>query len=141
MTSTGGIMKNLLAAAAVAALATGCASTAGGLEQPQYAATFTVDQPYQLTLKNIQAGDQECRPFQLVPIGQQIDDVQNYPDLREAKIIQGASGIGRQIYDVITIKEVDGKSVVTHYRKGDRARRNVSARTERWAKGSTSCDI
>ncbi|PPU32126.1 hypothetical protein XspCFBP7912_13195 [Xanthomonas sp. CFBP 7912] len=108
---------------------------------PEYGSTFTVEQPYQLTLKNILAGDQECRPIQLLPVGQQINDVQNFPDLREARIIQGASGVGRQIYDVIVIKELDGKSVVTHYRKGEGTRRKFVTRTERWAHGSKSCDL
>lgn len=127
----------ILIIAAVALLA-GCSSTPQGLQQPEFATTFTVDQPYQLTLKNIVAGDNACRSGPLLPVGQVINDVEHYPDLREAKIVQGASGVGRQIYRVITISEpVVGQSQVTVYAKhyGEK----IAGQYQTWATGSADC--
>jgi len=123
---------------AASVLLAGCSSTPQGLEQPEYATSFTVDQPYQLTLKNIVAGDNACRSGPLLPVGQVINDVQNYPDLREAKIVQGASGIGRQIHRVITISEPGpGTSQVTVYAKHQRPK--IAGLYKKWAEGSTDC--
>ena len=123
-----------------AALVAGCSSTPQGLEQPEFATSFRVDQPYQLTLKNIVDGDNACRSGPLLPVGQVINDVQHYPDLREAKIVQGASGIGRQIYRVISISEpAPGQSQVTIYAKhhGDK----IAGQYRAWAGGSTDCTL
>lgn len=129
----------ILMIAAVALLA-GCSSTPQGLQQPEFATTFTVDQPYQLTLKNIVAGDNACRSNSLVPLGQVINDVEHYPDLREAKIVQGASGVGRQIYRVTTISEpAAGQSLVTIYSRTMRDKLTDQYRT--WATGSTDCTL
>lgn len=123
----------------VAALC-GCATSPQGMEQPENAAAFTVSQPYQLTLKRIVDADAECQPVQLVPIGQVINDVQHYPDLREAKIVKGASGIGRQIYQVIVVREPPaGGSEVVLYAKAHRG--DLLARLRRWATGDPSCDL
>lgn len=129
-------MNRILIAFAVAAVV-GCASSPQGMEQPENATTFTVDQPYQLTLKRIVEADENCRRGPLLPIGQTINDVQHYPDLREAKIVQGASGIGRQFYQVTTVKEVGDASEVTVYAKSQRDER--AATMKRWANGDPTC--
>jgi hypothetical protein len=104
---------------------------------PENASSFEVNQPYQLTLKRIVDADQECTSGPLLPVGQVINDVQHYPDLREAKIVQGASGFGKQIYRVIAISEVDGKSKVTLYAK---MRRDDQLKIlQRWASGDKTC--
>lgn len=128
-------MRTILVMTSV--LIAGCASSPKGLERPEFATSFTVDQGYQLTLKRISEAEQECRAKPLLPVGQVINDVQHYPDLREAKIVQGASGIGTQIYKVISIKEDDGKSVVTVYTKSRRA--EEADKLRRWAEGGTGC--
>lgn len=128
-------MRPILVLAAV--LIAGCASSPKGLERPEFAASFTVDQGYQLTLKRITEAEQECRAKPLLPVGQSINDVQHYPDLKEAKIVQGASGIGTQIYKVVSIKEEDGKSVVTVYTKSRRA--EEAEKLRRWAEGGSGC--
>ena len=130
-------MNRILIAVIVALTLAGCAYTPAGMEQPQNAHTFTVDQPYQLTLKNIVEADQGCQDLQLVPIGQRINDVQHYPDLREAKITQGASGIGRQIYQVIHVREVgEGTEVTLYIKLHARARLE---QLQRWALGDKEC--
>ncbi|WP_426800997.1 hypothetical protein [Xanthomonas campestris] len=117
---------------------TSCASSPKGLEKPEFASSFVVDTSYQLALKRIVEADGECRPKPLVPVGQTINDVQNYPDLREAKIVQGASGVGTQIYTVITIKEIEtGRTEVTLYAKATRERQVV--RLKRWVEGGSGC--
>lgn len=116
----------------------GCATSPKGLEKPELASSFFVDIPYQLALKRIVEADGECRRGPLVPVGQTINDVQNYPDLREAKIVQGASGVGTQIYTVIAIKEVEpGRTQVTLYAKATRER--LAARLKSWAEGGSGC--
>ncbi|WP_208800379.1 hypothetical protein ACCQ13_14840 [Xanthomonas sp. NCPPB 1638] len=131
-------MKKIVLLAA--AVISGCATSPKGLEKPEFSSTFTVDAPYQLVLKRIVEADRECRPTQLVPIGQVINDVHNYPDLREAKIVQGASGVGTQIYVVISIKELQSNhSEVTLYARTARAKQ--SARLQRWAEGGGGCEF
>lgn len=130
------VIARIAAAIAVAMLAA-CATTPANMEQPENAASFTVDQPYQLTLKRIVEADDNCRVGPLLPVGQVINDVQNYPDLREARIVQGSSGVGRQIHEVTTVKEINGQSVVTVYTKMRRAKR--AATLERWAAGDPTC--
>ena len=131
-------MKKLVVIAIAVAIS-GCATSPQGLEKPEYANTFTLDQGYQLTLKNIVDGDEECRRGPLLPIGQVINDVHNYPDLREAKIVQGASGVGRQIYRVITIRDVDGRSEVTVYAKNHGAK--IAEQYSSWARGDRACKL
>lgn len=131
-------MRMLMVAAA--ALLAGCSSTPQGLQQPEFATSFTVDQPYQVTLKNVVAGDNACRSGPLLPVGQVINDVEHYPDLREAKIVQGSSGVGRQIYRVTTISEpASGQSLVTIYSRSMREKLASQYRT--WASGSTDCTL
>ncbi|HIE1100622.1 MULTISPECIES: hypothetical protein [Stenotrophomonas] len=121
----------------IAALLAGCATSPKGLERPEYASAFTVDQGYQLTLKQIVAAIEECRPVQLLPVGQLINDVQNYSDLKEARIVQGASGVGTQIYKVIVLKEVEQATTVTLYTRM-RAGEELE-KLKKWAMGSTDC--
>ena len=125
----------------IAALAlSGCASTPGGLQKPEYATTFTIDAGYQQVLKNIADGTRECPPFQMLPIGQQINDVQHYPDLREGKITLGSSGIGTQIIQVIEVRESQpGKAQVTVYTKAAASRATYVANAKRWASGDFLC--
>ncbi|TAA12439.1 hypothetical protein EA658_09990 [Pseudoxanthomonas winnipegensis] len=129
--------KHVIVLSCLGALAA-CATTPGNLEQPQFGESFEIDQGYQVTLKNLRTADGECSSPALMPLGQRIYDVQDYPDLREAKIVQGAEGIGRQIYQVITIKEHDGRSTVTVYQRGSH-RGDYAALVKRWASGSTDC--
>lgn len=118
----------------------GCATSPANLQQPENAASFTLAQPYQLTLKRIVEADGECQAVQLVPLGQTINDVQHYPDLREARIVKGASGVGRQIYQVIEVREPpQGGSEVTLYTKLHRGK--FLARLQRWATGDPACDL
>lgn len=131
-------MKPIIAILAALFLA-GCATSPQGLEHPDYANTFHVDQGYQQTLKNIVDADTECRRGPLLPLGQTINDVQHYPDLREAKIVQGAQGVGRQIYRVVTIRESGDGTEVTVYTK--QAPEKFTAQFERWANGSRDCDL
>lgn len=121
----------------IAALLVGCATSPKGLERPEYASTFTVDQGYQLTLKRMVAAIEECRPVQLLPVGQAINDVQNYSDLKEARIVQGASGVGTQIYKVIVLKEVEQVTTVTLYTRM-RAGEELE-KLKKWASGSAEC--
>jgi hypothetical protein len=132
-------MKRIAAACGLIAL-TACATTPGGLERPEYATAFEVAIPYQLALKNIVDADRECQQGPLLPIGQVIDDVQNYPDLGEAKIVKGSSGFGTQIYQVITVKaHGDSSAEVTLFSKAHREK--FAARLKRWAGGDKNCDL
>lgn len=121
----------------IAATLAGCATSPKGLERPEYASAFTLDQGYQLTLKQIVAAMEECRPVQLLPVGQAINDVQNYNDLKEARIVQGASGVGTQIYKVIVLKEVEGITTVTLYTRMHAGKE--LEKLKKWAAGSTEC--
>ena len=132
------IARTTLAGISLVAIV-GCSTSPAGMEQPENASSFTIDQPYQLTLKRIVDADAECRRAPLLPVGQVINDVQHYPDLREAKIVQGAQGVGRQIYAVIDIRENDAGSQVTLYAKS--AREKHLKRLQRWASGDTDCKL
>jgi hypothetical protein len=117
-----------------------CATSPANLKQPEYRSSVTVPQPYQLALKRIVEGDRECAPAQLVPIGQVISDVQNYPDLRMGTITKGASGVGTQIYQVIEVHEVDaGTAEIILFTKANRDK--FLRRLERWSTGDTSCKV
>lgn len=99
----------LMAALAMA----GCASTPQGLkDDPQAKRSFTVEGNYQAVLKRLVENRQECRHQPLIPLGQVILDVHHYPELREGSIVEGASGVGTQIYVVITVKG-DGQDQTT----------------------------
>ncbi|MDX9688803.1 hypothetical protein [Halopseudomonas formosensis] len=122
---------------AVLVVLSACATSPQGLERPEYATTFQLDQGYQLSLKNIVDGDEECRRGPLLPVGQVINDVHHYPDLREAKIVQGASGFGRQIYRVISVRGVDAGTEVTVYAKHHGAK--IAEQYALWARGNRDC--
>ena len=129
----------MLVGGLVSALA-GCASTPGGLAQPENEITFEVPMGYQEVLRNIAAGTRECAPVQLLPLGQQINDVQHYPDMRQGRITMGASGVGTQIYQVIDVLETQpGRTKVSVFAKNGRARDTFSARARRWAEGDMAC--
>lgn len=92
----------------LALLVTGCASTPQGLKDDSEAKrSFTVEENYQAVLKRLVENRQECRHQPLLPLGQVILDVHHYPDLKEGSIVEGASGMGTQIYVVITVKGDD----------------------------------
>lgn len=131
-------MKAMVVAGLV--LLAGCATSPANLQRPENAVSFTLPQPYQLTLKRIVDTDTECQGGGLMLIGQLINDVQHYPDLREAKIVQGAQGVGRQIYQVIVVREPpQGGTEVVLYSKAHREDR--LARLRRWATGDASCEF
>lgn len=118
----------------------GCASTPGGLAQPGNAEVFELDMGYQEALRNIAAGTRECGPVQILPLGQQINDTQHYPDLREGRITLGAAGVGTQITQVVDVREVaPGRTQVTVYAKHPRTRAAYVAHARRWATGDLSC--
>lgn len=118
----------------------GCATTPAGLEKPEYAHQFVVDQPYQTTLKNIVEANAECQTSPLFPLGQIINDIHDYSNLKEAKIVHGASGVGTQIYKVISVKEINSKSNVVFYSKASKAG-EIFLRLQRWAIGSKDCSL
>lgn len=97
----------------------GCASTPQGLKDDLDAKrSFSINGNYQAILKRLIENRQECRPQPLVPLGQIIQDVHHYPDLREGTIIEGASGFGTQIYLVIVVKgDGQDKATVTTWTK------------------------
>lgn len=102
-------------------------------------ASFKVKAGYQTVLKRIVEQHRECDSSPLLPIGQVINDVQNYPDLRSATIVRGSSGIGTQTGQVIEIAEtVPGESDVKVYQRSGIPR--ARALYERWANGGTGCD-
>ena len=97
----------------------GCTSTPDGLRSDDSAKrSIVVDMPYQLALKKIVDHHHRCDAAPLLPIGQVINDVQHYPDLKLANIVRGAQGVGRQIYLVIDIESAgDGRSKVSLWSK------------------------
>jgi len=134
-----------LAAAAATALAltlglTGCATSPGGMREDADARrTVQLDLPYQLVLKRIVDRFDECTPAPMLPIGSAINNVSHYPDLRQASIVRGGEGIGRQIVEVIDIRETaPGHTELVVFRK---VRADaVAAMRRRWAEGGMSCD-
>lgn len=95
---------------------------------------------YQVVLKRYVDHHQRCDGAPLVPLGQLINEVSNYPDLRLASIVRGAQGIGRQIYTVIEISETaPGVSKIelwSKIRPDDWARHYKNV-----AEGSDSCGL
>ena len=123
----------------LAALASGCATSPQGMREDLASRrVFTVQEGYQLVLKRLVDNHQKCAMGPLLPIGQVINDVQNYPDLRMATIVRGASGFGSQTHQVFDIKETaPNRTEVSFWMK---------MRTDHWAReyqrvaeGSTSC--
>lgn len=115
-----------MAYAGVAVVLAGCASSPQGLRADSEAKrTFLVDASYQLVLKRLVDNHAECTSGPLLPIGQVVNDVQNYPDLRSATIVRGAMGFGTQIHQVLDIKETaPGQTEVAFWMK---------LRTDYWA--------
>ena len=131
-------MKNLFLT--LAALALSACSTPADLKRnnPE-AAVFTVNAGYQTVLKRIVDQHRECDMVPILPIGQAINDVQNYTDLRTAIITRGASGVGTQTHQVIEITETaPGKTEVKLFQRFRVA--HWGKVYERWANGGTGCD-
>jgi hypothetical protein len=118
--------SSALALAFSAAVLVGCATSPQGMRSDDEAKrVFTVAAPYQLVLKRLVENHAECASGPLLPIGQVINDVQNYPDLRSATIVRGASGFGTQTHQVFDIRELTGnKTEVSFWMK---------IRTDHWA--------
>lgn len=138
------MMKSLLSVFSAAVLfvfLSGCSSTPASLQKEEYKTAFEVSMSYQTVLKRIVEGNRECGFSPLLPIGQVINDVEHYPDLKEARIVKGASGIGTQIHQVITVKEVQqGITRVELFAVNQNARERFIAVLKRWSNGSMSCD-
>lgn len=132
-------MKAIALSCAALAMVTGCATSPGNMKSNENKASATVSVPYQLALKRIVDNDRECMPTQLLPVGQVINDVQNYPDLRMGSITKGSSGIGTQIYQVIEVREVDpASSEIVLFTKSRRDQ--LLTRLTRWANGGSGCE-
>lgn len=118
----------------------GCATSPGSLRQdPDARRAAVLAVPYQLVLKRIVEQYAECTAAPLVPLGTVINQVQHYSDLRQASITRGAEGIGRQIHQVIDIREtVPGQTELVVY--ATMAPDRHMAHLKRWAEGSSSCD-
>lgn len=101
---------------------------------------FTVKTGYQLVLKRFNDQHMECAPLVLMPIGQLINDVQNYPDLRMATIVRGASGIGTQTHMVIEIRETAPNETEVKLYRGEPLQSKLAVVYERWANGGKGCD-
>lgn len=80
-------------------------STPSDLKRDYPSVSFKVQAGYQLVLKRLVDNNQECTSGPILPIGQVINDVQHYPDLRTATIVRGASGFGSQTHQVFEIRE------------------------------------
>jgi hypothetical protein len=119
-------MKYVIAACVLAALG-GCATSPQGMRSDESARrVFLVGANYQLVLKRLVENHAECASGPLLPIGQVINDVQNYPDLRAATIVRGASGFGTQTHQVFDIKETGpNQTEVSFWMK---------MRTDHWAR-------
>lgn len=133
-------MKRLLHLAAIALALGGCASTPGGMrDDPSVKRVVVLDLGYQTVLKRLVDWWGECGGSSMLPIGQLINDVQHYPDLRQATIVRGATGVGTQIHGVIDLREVGaGKTEMTTYYK---IRPDANAAQQRKAaEGSRSCE-
>ena len=124
----------VLAAFAVAA----CATSRTGLIKPENRSAAVVMVPYQLALRRIVEFNRACAHPPFAPYAPVINDVEHAPDLRKARIVNGISGIGTQIYQVIEIHEVDAESAeIALYAVLNRPR--LLARFQRWAGGDASC--
>lgn len=132
------ISRNILALALVFGLV--ACSTPGELKANNpVPAIFQVKAGYQLVLKRLVDQNNECATGPMLPIGQGINDVQNYPDLRQATIVRGTSGFGTQTNQLIEIKEtVSNETEVKLYQRFRLAK--VGDLYERWANGGTGCE-
>ncbi len=118
---------------------TGCALTPDAMRSDESALkSFNVAQGYQVVLKRLVDQNEKCRIAPLIPLGTVIYDVRNYPDLRVASIVAGASGFGTQIYMVIDLSEPKpGQTLVKVWSKT--ATEKVGIAAERVANGDLSC--
>ena len=121
--------------------ATGCASTPNGLQSdPEALRVFNVSEPYQLIFKRLVENHQECSHTPLLPLGQSIFETNNYPDLRLATIVLGASGVGTQIYLSIEISEVSSNE--SKIKMWTKIRTDKKAnQVKRIAEGGIGCDL
>lgn len=102
-------------------------------------AVFKVKAGYQLVLKRLVDQYAECAGGPILPIGQVINDVQNYADLRQATITRGASGFGTQTHQVIEIRETaPNETEVKLYQRFAVAK--FGALYERWSNGGSGCE-
>lgn len=130
-------MVKLLSFVIVLLLA-GC-STPEDLKRDYQPYDFKVNAGYQLVLKRLVERYRECAASPLLPIGQVINDVQNYPDLRSATIVRGASGFGTQTHQVFDIRETGpGRTEVRFTQRFAVAK--FGALYEKWANGEGGCD-
>lgn len=131
--------KQALMAWAMAAVLAGCASTPGGMRTDADAKRVAmVEANYQLVLKRLVDHWAECGPQPVLPIGQAINDVQHYPDLRQASIVRGGQGFGTQILHVIDLRETaPGRTEMVTYTKV--ATDTFAARMMRVAGGASGC--
>jgi len=128
------LISTALAVCAVAA----CATSPTGLVKPENRAAVVIMVPYQLALGRIVEFSRECARPPFSTFAHVVNEIEYYPDLRGARIINGISGIGTQIYQVIEISEVDAESAeIALYARLNR--RRLLERFRRWASGDASC--
>lgn len=122
------------------ALLMAACSTPDDLRRDYPPAVFKVQAGYQLVLKRLVEQYQECAAGPLLPIGQAINEVQNYPDLRTATIVRGASGFGSQTHQVFEVKETAPNETQVTFRQRF-ALAKWAAMYERWANGARGCEV
>lgn len=84
----------------------GCAGTPEALRSDVGARrVYVLPVGYQQALKNLVDQHQNCEGGPFIPLGQVVNEVSHYPDLRRASIVRGAMGFGRQIHLVIDLSE------------------------------------
>lgn len=95
-----------LAAIFAVVAASGCASTPDALKQDaSNKREVTLPIGYQTVLKRLVEHEQKCGHRPLLPVGSMVNEVSHYPDLRTARIVRGAEGIGRDVRMVIELDE------------------------------------
>jgi hypothetical protein len=132
-------MRSLSIALTVIAALAGCATSAGNMRQdPEAKRSVLLPINYQLVLKRINERFAECTPAPMLPLGTMINDVQHYSDLRQASITRGAEGVGRQIHEVIDIRETaPGQTELSVFSKVRKDEKLATMR--RWAEGDLAC--
>lgn len=132
-------MRVRTALALCALVCAGCATTPGGMRgDPEAKRVMIIEVGYQTALKRLVDWQAECVMGPLVPIGQVINDVQHYSDIRSASIVRGAMGIGTQITEVIDLREIaPGRTEMTFYAKASLDKRAAAQR--RIAEGDSRC--
>lgn len=132
-------MRVRTALALCALVCAGCASTPGGMRgDPDAKRVMVIEAGYQVVLKRLVDWNAECVGGPVAPIGQVINDVQHYPDMRTASIVRGAMGVGTQIFEVIDLREISpGRTEMTFYAKASTDTRAAAKR--RIAEGAGRC--